>query len=377
MVVKDSSDMEICPYNQDMVQIREMDTNEVTLAINNVWSQNVLPQQLRFFVHTNGINTILNKRDGDGFQCLNTDGSDIDVEGDNEFSVECYQESADAPWLAVIEVVLTDDVLSNDIPDPCYYDGEPIPASCSWRMIIPCSESLFCPTDAPTISPTRAPTTSPSFSPTRNPTTSPSSSPTASPTTSLSSDPTSNPTAKPSPSVTESPTTKDPTADLDKFGEDDRDDIIKFPEIGPDECPDDILLVKHDGVTPYSSDSVSIVSQDSDKVTVKLTQTYTDSASTIDSLFYQYQRSAFSSKCLEEDDFSGEDFVEITIQCSEHSHFALFEFWVADDLAKGLLSEGDNVVVPKCCNPTLLEGTPVTRYVVEVKCVTGCPEELA
>jgi len=94
----------------------------------------------------------------------------------------------------------------------------------------------------------------------------------------------------------------------------------------------------------------------------------------IDNIYYQYQTSAFSNKCFEKDDFYNEDSVTFTIECTQTSKIALLELWVADDITKGVLSEGDNAIIPDCCYPTVPEGTPVTKYVIEIQCAE-CPED--
>lgn len=413
MVVKDSSSITMCYYNQDMVQINEMNTTEVTVAINNVWTRDAVPQQLRVFVHTNGIDSILDKQEGDGFQCLNTDGSDIDVEGDNEVSLECFQESEDAPWLAVIDVVITDEIIcgSNDVPHPCFPDAGPILESCSWRIVIPCGHEALCteePTSSPSYSPSGVPTQSPSYSPSGYPTTtsptispsiepttsptseptgSPSAGPTATPTTYPSSgpttvspttSPTSSPTTSPTSSPSDSPTaqvTPEPSAKLVTLKTGDDDDIF-FPPIGPAACPEDILLVKHTGVTGFADQAVRVVSQDSSTVTVEIVQKYTKPSSSITSWYYQYQVDFFSNKCYGDNDVLGEQTKTITIQCWDHNKIALLEFWVADDISNGVLASGDNAVIPDCCHPSEPEGTAVTKFTLEIQCESKCPEVL-
>jgi hypothetical protein len=434
LIKKDSSDIQMCYYNQDMVQINDMNSTEVTIAINNVWTSDALPEQMQVFVHTNGADSVT--KNGDGFQCLDKDGSDIDIEGDNEFTVECYQESENDPFLAVIDVVITDSVIcgSNDVSHPCYPDDEPILESCSWRIVIPCDYKELCtdepssspsaaptlslsgmPTDGPSLNPSSGPTTtsptsgptttSPTASPTdatttEPPTSSPTATPTASPTDGTTTEP---PTSSPTPTSTASPTdgttteppTSSPTASptdgtttepptdviaevfppvsppIDVLGGDDDDDIF-LPPIGPEDCPDDILLIKHDGVTKFPVDAVRIISQDTTTVTVALQQSFTTSS--IDYMFYQYNINVFDNKCYEEDNVEGGDYIEITIECTHTSQIGLLEFWVADDIENGVLSENDNATIPKCCHPDIPEDTPVTKYYIEIKCVTECPE---
>merc|ERR1712238_435722 len=52
-------------------------------------------------------------------------------------------------------------------------------------------------------------------------------------------------------------------------------DDVRFPPIGPAECPYDILLLKHNGVTTYPENSIRILSQDETTVTVELLQLFT------------------------------------------------------------------------------------------------------
>jgi len=360
MVVADSSDITMCYYNQDMIQINEMNVNDVTVQINNVWTRDALPGQLRIFTHTDSVDAILDREDGDGFQCLNTDGTDVDIEGENEFSIQCFQESEGAPWLAVIDVVITDEIIcsTNEVPHPCFPDEGTILESCSWRIIIPCEEEVLCteePTSSPSNSPSGEPTESPSSSPSFNPTDSPSSSPSIS----ITSSPTVRPTATPSAKFTQ----YGPPSD------DGNDDLVYRPD-----CPEDVTVLEHSGVTDLPDGSVRIVSQDSSTVTVQLVQAYTDSSSAISSWYYQYQQGTFSDKCYGDTDVEGESIEEITIQCFHENQIALLEFWIADDISNGVLVEGDNAVIPECCHPSDPEGTPVTKYVIKIRCETACPE---
>merc|ERR1712194_799422 len=124
--------------------------------------------------------------------------------------------------------------------------------------------------------------------------------------------------------------------------------------IGPTECPNDILLLKHHGVTTYPENSIRILSQDETTVTVGLLQLFTTTpTSTIDYIFYQYNVNVFNNKCYEEDNVvGGESITEITIQCTRTSQVAFLELWIADDGTKGVLDEeGDTAVIPNCCYP--------------------------
>jgi hypothetical protein len=191
-------------------------------------------------------------------------------------------------------------------------------------------------------------------------------------------EPTVSPTASPNITPTTRQDTAEPTFQLDPFGGDDDTDDIFFPPIGPEDCPNDILLLSHTGVTTYPKDAVRIVSQDRTSVTVELTQTYTDSDSFIDNIYYQYQFDHFSNVCLAETFLYGKETIEeFTIECTVNSKIALLEFWVADGIGKGVLDADDNAIIPDCCHPDVPEDTPVTKYVIEIKCVTECLEDVA
>merc|ERR1712014_425689 len=158
--------------------------------------------------------------------------------------------------------------------------------------------------------------------------------------------------------------------DFETRGDDDDSDDIFFPPVGPDDCPDDILLFEQTGVTPFPKDSVRIVSQDTSSVTVELVQTLTDSATSVDRMYFQYKNNPYSSKRYEEDEVYGEDTTQITIQCVHTSNVGVLELWIADDLDKGILSEGDDAVIPQCCHPTVPDKTPATKYLIVIKCKT-------
>jgi len=117
---------------------------------------------------------------------------------------------------------------------------------------------------------------------------------------------------------------------------------------------------------------ISIISQDSTSVTVRATQTCTDSRTTIDQVFWQYKRSLFNEQCYEKDNVEGGKSTELTIQCSRTNPHAMLEVWLADDINNGLLSEGDDAEIPECCHPDLPTGTPAIRYVFMIKCESSC-----
>jgi len=232
-------------------------------------------------------------------------------------------------------------------------------------------------TDPPTASPSSSPSESPSASPAPSaapselPSDGPSMSPSTTPVESSSDMPSDGPSMSPSLSPVRDSLTQPP---IITNGGDDDDDPSFLPPIG-NECPEDIVLIDHQGVTPYVEDSVVILSQDTTTVTVALQQAYTSPSEDVDYVFYNYHTDSFNMKCFEEEDVPGGNTIEITIECSRNSQIALLEYWIADDISKGVLEEGDNAVIPECCHPDVPEETPVTKYYVEIKCVTRCPEE--
>ena len=348
MIQKDSSDIKMCQYYEDMVSIHDMENTEVTIGINNVWETNSflpeilqvfanhVPDKLRVFVHTNGIDSVSNADGADGFQCLDNEGEELDVDGESKLTVQCYQENEDEPFLAVVDVVITDKKIcgTNSVSHPCSPDDNEILQSCSWRIVIPCHPNTMCTEED------------------------------------LDSDEDELSTYSPTTIADHTQIPSIPTIVVEQFGTDDSAEDDKFIA----SCPEDILLIRQDGVMEYSDDSVTIISQDSSSVTVQLTQTLTSSETDIDHIFYQYAEDSFDFKCYEEDNIAGGEIIdEITIACTEYSQTALLELWVADN--KGLLSELDDANIPKCCHPDgVPQDTPVTQYVIEIKCVSVCDE---
>lgn len=252
------------------------------------------------------------------------------------------------------------------------------------------------PTNSPSGSPSSTPTRSPA--PSLSPSSKPSASPTSQPTTTnrLSStptiainEPTSIPTSytsieteeptgslSPSQAASEGPTVGD-IEEIEEFGTDDGTDdrLFPFPPVDPEgECPGDILLVSQVGVTELPSDLVEIISQDTTTVTVSVTQSYTSSNSTIDQMYYQFKPDIWDQKCFEEDSLNGGDSFEITIECTRATKIAMLELWIADDISKNVLSDLDQAVIPDCCYPSTPENTPVSNYLIEIKCKTECLE---
>merc|ERR1711971_389606 len=295
LINKDSSELEICHYSSDMVQINNMRGMDVDIQINNIWTQNILPSQTQVFIHTNGVDAV--RVGGDGFQCLHDDGTDIDVAGYNVIpNIQCYQEdpgNPESPFLAVIDVVVTDPwITAQDVSHPCMPDV-PIMQSCSWRLVVPCEGEDLCtpdptttpsmsPTGTPTATPSSTPTTTPSGTPTKDPTMHPTPVPTMYPTPVPTVYPTPVPTPYPTPGPTVyptpvptvyptpvptvyptpvptlyptmPPTTMHPTPVPSPYPIFEEEALTMPPtdelmcrDYGPNPCPDDILLLKHDG----------------------------------------------------------------------------------------------------------------------------------
>ena len=70
----------------------------------------------------------------------------------------------------------------------------------------------------------------------------------------------------------------------------------------------------------------------------------------------------------------GDATIEVTIECMRNTPIALLELWVADAAEKNVLTADDTAIIPDCCHPNVPEGTPTTKYLLEIKCETACPE---
>lgn len=295
-----------------------------------------------------------------------------------------------AKYLGVLPLqALNLDELSEYLSSLCILNTDPPTASPSASPSIS-PTTTFSPSSSPSASPSSSPSSSPSASPSSSPSASPTATPTIKPTSLPTTSPSVSPTAAPTTSPSGAPSTGAPTTtptaspsiesriddDFEERGDDDDSDDIFFPPVGPDDCPEDILLFEQIGVTPFPKDAVRIVSQDTESVTVELVQTLTDSATSVDRMYFQYKDNPYSSKCYEEDEVYGDDTTQITIQCVHTSNVGVLELWIADDLEKGILSEGDDAVIPQCCHPTVPDETPATKYLVVIKCKTECPDTI-
>jgi hypothetical protein len=170
-----------------------------------------------------------------------------------------------------------------------------------------------------------------------------------------------------------SPPTIETTTDLDKNGAGTDDGDFFLPPI----CPDDVKLIKQQGVTPFPDDTASavrIVSQDTSTVTVKLEQAWM-SSSVIDYIYYEYKEDLFDLKCYEEVDVGiNTSYDTITIQCNVMNPRAHLQICLADDFSKDFLGFEDDGTVPKCCHSNTPAETPTVCYTLEINCETGCAE---
>ncbi len=134
-------------------------------------------------------------------------------------------------------------------------------------------------------------------------------------------------------------------------------------------CPEDIKLVKTFGETSMDvSGAVQIVEQNKETVTVKLTNTWTDSSSDINQISTQYYETDFVRHCHNNSTVrGGETYNEITIQCAASSPFAMLKVCVSDDEA---VMPGDDAAIPKCCQKETSD--PTVCYELKINCETQC-----
>jgi len=362
LIRKYSSEMSICFYNPDMIQITDMNTNNVTVMVTNVWTQRATPESVRAFAHSNGVKSV--QGSGDGFDCLDEDGQALSiVTEDNSVTMDCFQEAPGEPWLAVMDLVISDsNIVEHTIPHPCNAEHATIDNSCSWRVVVPCDTEDLCsadPSTSPSVAPSGAPITPPTGSPSFGPTSSPTWYPTVFSTTTT-------------PATTVAPGIDDGAVDPSHAP------TLEDTGVGNGvACPSDIIVVSSEGTTPFPRDAIRIVSQDTGHVTVALQQTFGSSGNngTIDTMYYQYQKDHFNQMCYELTNVPASSSKEITIQCSVGG-MSLLEVWVADALEHNLLSASDKAVVPECCHPTNPEGTPAIKHTVEIRCVTSCGDQV-
>jgi len=144
------------------------------------------------------------------------------------------------------------------------------------------------------------------------------------------------------------------------------------PTLPPASCPEDVTIVKTDGVTPIDLDNfIQIIEQPDDAETVKV-RLYNSWKTNLGSIFYNYQKDDFDEKCYEVKNVGVTgSFADITIHCYHTKTFATLDICVQDDT----LMEGDNATIPPCCNPEF-DNIPVACYKVVIECDTVCAEDV-
>jgi len=153
LIRQDSSTVPMCVYDSNFLSIQELKGSSITIKVNDIWSTTevgLIPHSTQVFVHTNGIDSVLRNETSDNFICANTEGFDLTIQpniGSEPFEVQCVQQTPDSPFFAAIDLVITDDIImgSNEVGHPCYDHYEPIFQSCSYRLVLPCSQDEICP----------------------------------------------------------------------------------------------------------------------------------------------------------------------------------------------------------------------------------------
>jgi len=62
----------------------------------------------------------------------------------------------------------------------------------------------------------------------------------------------------------------------------------------------------------------------------------------------------------------------VKIECRRTNEMGLLTIWAADDISNNVLVKGDDAVVPKCCDPTVPDGTPVIMHLISINCSPEC-----
>jgi hypothetical protein len=152
------------------------------------------------------------------------------------------------------------------------------------------------------------------------------------------------------------------------------------PSIPPPPCPEDVTIIHMDGITTVDAgEAVRILEQDTTSVTVRLYQGWTSASSTenvVDRIYYNYKPSTFNQKCHVAEDVAGlVAYDDITIQCYQSKALAELDICVADN-GGALDPEGDDAEISKCCNPDVIDGTPVVCYKFVISCDSVCADDV-
>lgn len=143
----------------------------------------------------------------------------------------------------------------------------------------------------------------------------------------------------------------------------------------PPACPEDVAIFHTDGITTVDpGQAIQILDQDTEKVTVRLYNDWTNTEEAVDKIFYTYKHDTFSQKCHEATDTLGSvNYDEITIQCHHTMAFAELSICVADN--GGVLdADGDKAEIPRCCG--IFDG-PTVCYKFVIYCESKCGDQEA
>lgn len=143
------------------------------------------------------------------------------------------------------------------------------------------------------------------------------------------------------------------------------------PAQGPT-CEEDVKIVNTVGVTEVDvAQAVTVLSQDSTTVTVRLKNAWSYADNNIDSIFYRWSDSDFDEKCEQVDDVpAGETYTDVTLTCYHTKKFATLDIFVTDGDA---LTPLDDATIPKCCSGDAFTN-PVVKYTLAINCETACTD---
>ncbi|OEU09724.1 hypothetical protein FRACYDRAFT_247980 [Fragilariopsis cylindrus CCMP1102] len=141
----------------------------------------------------------------------------------------------------------------------------------------------------------------------------------------------------------------------------------------PSACPADVTIFHTDGITTVDPlQAVQILNQDTQNVTVRLNNAWTNTEEAIDKIFYTYKHNAFSQKCHDATDTLGSvNYDDITIHCHQTVAFAELDICVADN-GGALVADFDTAEIPTCCG--YFDG-PTVCYKFKIYCESKCGDE--
>lgn len=141
-------------------------------------------------------------------------------------------------------------------------------------------------------------------------------------------------------------------------------------------CREDVTLFRQIGVTEFPVDNaVKIISQNTQSVTVELTQAWTTTTA-IDQIYTSFKDTIFNRKCFESINIEeGSVYDTVTIMCNALSPKAYLEICLVDDIANNVLTMNDSATVPKCCQPEIQLEKQAVCYLLEINCDSVCIDE--